>query len=165
MRNRNIRSGSMMIVTATLVFAWAGAAVACDDGERPREGGFMSHDEDGDGVVSREEFPGPDERFDRLDTNGDGGIDKSEAPKGPPPGRDDDQDGSGQRDGSKFVDRLDKDGDGKISKDEFDGPDGHFDRFDRDGDGYINEDEAPTGPPPGRRGGRQAGSGGRNEAE
>ena len=47
---------------------------------------FIQHfDKDGDGKVSREEFPGPQEHFTHLDTNGDGYIDESEAPKGPPP--------------------------------------------------------------------------------
>lgn len=158
-RGDNEKEGRMMrnrekiaMVAGALLLAWAGTVVACEDGERPRRGGFKRHDKDGDGVVSREEFPGPDESFDRLDTNGDGEIDKSEAPKGPPLGRDDGEEGSGQSDGSRFIDRLDTDGDGKVSKEEFDGPDRHFDRMDRDGDGHISRDEAPTGPPPRRRG-------------
>ena len=42
-------------------------------------------DKDGDGLVSREEFPGPKDHFTNLDVNKDDYIDASEAPKGPPP--------------------------------------------------------------------------------
>lgn len=51
---------------------------------RSREGGrrferfFSRFDEDGDGLVSRKEFTGRPERFDRLDLNRDGQIDREE---------------------------------------------------------------------------------------
>ncbi len=49
--------------------------------------GFIERlDEDGDGRVSRREFDGPPERFRDFDRNGDGYIDESEAPTGPPSG-------------------------------------------------------------------------------
>ncbi len=41
-------------------------------------------DRDGDGRVSREEFDGPGEGFDRFDADGDGFIAESEAPSRPP---------------------------------------------------------------------------------
>jgi hypothetical protein len=44
-------------------------------------------DKDGDGKVSRKEFDGPARHFDDFDKNGDGFIDASEAPEGPPPDR------------------------------------------------------------------------------
>jgi len=44
-------------------------------------------DRDGDGKVSRAEFDGPARHFADFDRNGDGFIDASEAPAGPPPGR------------------------------------------------------------------------------
>jgi len=44
-------------------------------------------DKDGDGKVSRKEFDGPARHFDDFDKNGDGFIDESEAPEGPPPAR------------------------------------------------------------------------------
>jgi len=53
----------------------------------------------------------------------------------------------------RFIGRLDRNGDGKVSRYEFDGPAIHFRDFDRDNDGFISADEAPTGPPPPRRGG------------
>jgi hypothetical protein len=52
----------------------------------------------------------------------------------------------------RFIQRLDRDGDGKVSRKEFDGPPEHFDDFDRNHDGFIDASEAPTGPPPERRG-------------
>ncbi len=43
---------------------------------------FEKLDKNDDGVVDREEFKGPDERFERLDKNSDGKIEKSELPRG-----------------------------------------------------------------------------------
>ena len=42
-------------------------------------------DQDGDGKVTREEFPGGDERFDLLDANGDGVLTEADQPPPPPP--------------------------------------------------------------------------------
>jgi len=47
--------------------------------------GFIGRlDADGDGVVGRAEFDGPSRHFQRMDLNGDGFIDSTEAPLGPP---------------------------------------------------------------------------------
>ncbi len=53
----------------------------------PQEGFIGRLDKDGDGKVSRQEFDGPPEAFDRLDRNHDGFLSADEAPQGPPPGR------------------------------------------------------------------------------
>lgn len=45
------------------------------------------HDLNGDNKVSRSEFPGPPEHFQQFDKNKNGYIEQSEAPVGPPPGR------------------------------------------------------------------------------
>ena len=42
-------------------------------------------DRDGDGQVTREEFPGGDERFDLLDANADGVLSEADLPPSPPP--------------------------------------------------------------------------------
>ena len=58
--------------------------------ESPRGTGFERDDADGDGIVSLDEFSGPEDLFDRLDANGDGIITKEEAdsmrPHGDPMG-------------------------------------------------------------------------------
>lgn len=58
------------------------------DGQNREEGRvpakFTEDDADKDGVVSRTEFSGPADHFDRLDLNGDGVIQESEARQGPP---------------------------------------------------------------------------------
>jgi len=61
-------------------------------GQRPQQrpqggsgGNFMNQlDRDGDGRVSKNEFPGPDHIFKRLDRDGSGYIEAGEAPKGRP---------------------------------------------------------------------------------
>jgi len=42
-------------------------------------------DADNDGLISQDEFPGPDTHFYELDLDRDGFIDQGEAPTGPPP--------------------------------------------------------------------------------
>ncbi len=47
--------------------------------------GFVSRfDKDSNGKISKSEFTGPERRFSKLDSNGDGFIDSTEAPTGPP---------------------------------------------------------------------------------
>lgn len=58
---------------------------AKEPGKRETANPFMRReDRNGDGKVSREEFGGPPEHFDRFDRNGDGYVTEDEAPKGPP---------------------------------------------------------------------------------
>ena len=45
---------------------------------------FQDFDSDGDGVVTQEEFTGPEGHFDNLDTDGDGSINADEGPTGAP---------------------------------------------------------------------------------
>ena len=47
---------------------------------------FDDFDADGDGVVSSEEFDGPEDHFSNLDANADGYISADEGPTGPPGG-------------------------------------------------------------------------------
>lgn len=45
----------------------------------PRGNGFEKDDVNGDGMVSRDEFSGPEDLFEHLDTDGDGTITREEA--------------------------------------------------------------------------------------
>lgn len=152
------------IAILTLLIGAGTAMAQNDQGNRPPprgKEGFIKHfDKNNDGKVSKDEFTGPAEHFAKLDKNGDGYIDESEAPKGPPPRRGQGRQGmqQGPQKGGDFVKRLDKNGDGKVSKDEFDGPSEAFKHLDKNNDGYIDESEAPKGPPP-REGGGQGGDG------
>ncbi|MEA3366926.1 MAG: DUF1566 domain-containing protein [Planctomycetota bacterium] len=59
---------------------------AQEPGRRETANPFMRReDRNGDGKVSREEFRGPPDHFNRFDRNKDGYLTEDEAPKGPPP--------------------------------------------------------------------------------
>ena len=104
--------------------------------------GFIDRfDRDQDGVVTMDEFPGPDRIFDKIDSDGDGIITETEAAAAPRPGRG----------GQFFIDRFDQDGDGLVSLEEFPRTEALFAMLDADGDGYISEDETPPPPPRGER--------------
>jgi len=148
MKIKTMSKVGMAILVSGMIFALAGTGLAQSSASSDSSSRFIQKfDKDGDGMVSKEEFPGSEEHFNQLDVNGDGYIDASEAPKGPPP--------RGMM-GGDFIQRFDKDGDGKVSRAEFPGPDEHFNQLDVNGDGYIDATEAPKGPPPMRGAGRGA---------
>jgi Ca2+-binding EF-hand superfamily protein len=120
------------LAVLALLLVWSNLAKA-ESGPPPGDPQqFMTEfDTNQDGKVSQEEFPGPDNLFNRLDKNNDGFIDQSEIPKRRP-----------KRD-RNFMADFDQDGDNKISKDEFPGPDEHFARLDKNNDGFIDESEIP----------------------
>ncbi len=106
---------------------------------------ILAMDKNGDGKVSKDEFAGKPEAFDRLDANKDGFVAANELPGGrgrPAAGM-----GGGER-----LRAMDKNKDDKISKDEFTGPAQLFDRLDRNSDGVISKDELPGGRPGAARG-------------
>jgi len=72
----------MLAVLATALLVWITAASAQED--RPASNPIARFDTDGDGKISRKEFPGPDEAFAGLDTNRDGVISAEEAAQGAP---------------------------------------------------------------------------------
>lgn len=76
------------IILALLLATGTVMAKSDDQGRRkpPTAAEFIEKlDSDGDGLVSKEEFNGPDEHFVRRDQNEDGYISEEEAPSGPPP--------------------------------------------------------------------------------
>ncbi len=135
--------GKVLIILNVLAFATMTTSFASGSeeskGNPPRN--MIEHlDQDGDGKVSRDEFPGPDEHFTRIDLDGDELINKDEARQAPRPERRD------RRVPNRFHED-DADGDGLVSHDEFSGPPDHFVRMDLNGDGFIQENEARRGPP------------------
>ncbi|MFC1806182.1 hypothetical protein ACFL09_04290 [Planctomycetota bacterium] len=130
-----ILSKATMDARRTLAGGGAGGAGAA--------GGLVGRlDKDGDGKISRDEFPAEHlDKFDRMDRNKDGFIDADESPK-PRGGKP----GAGGR--ADLMGKLDKDGDGKVTREEF--PQAKiqaFDRFDKNGDGVITADELGGGKP------------------
>ncbi len=116
---------------------------------------IQKFDKDKDGKVSKDEFPGPAERFPQMDKNGDGFITADEVQAGRPPRMGGIPDGTGPKGmGLNFIRKFDKDNDGKVSKDEFPGPAEHFSNIDKNGDGFVTADEVQAGRPP-RMGGTQ----------
>ncbi len=135
--------GRIELILLVLVFTAMTTSLASASEENPGNParGMIEHDDrDGDGRVSKEEFPGPDEYFTRFDRDGDGFISREEARQVSRP-----REQSGRVPG-KFKED-DADGDGVVSRTEFSGPADHFDRLDLNRDGAIQESEARQGPP------------------
>ena len=105
-------------------------------------------DANGDGVIEREEWKGPESVFARIDTNQDGKISSKETKRFAKE--------AGRRWNNRVSDaafgRFDENGDGKIAADEWKSRPELFRRFDVNGDGFITRAElTPKGPRGGRR--------------
>ncbi len=128
------------------------------DTKRPNPEQIIKHimraDKDGDERVSREEAPERlQQRFDRIDTNSDGFLDRDEITSGVQAmsGKDHKKGPKGGKRGAKrpnpeqilkHIMRADKDGDDRISREE--APERlqqRFDRIDANRDGFLDRDE------------------------
>jgi hypothetical protein len=102
---------------------------------RPRQRGGLNGekrmkrmDVNNDGAISRDEWKGKSEVFDKIDKNGDGLLTREEFGA------------AAGRQGGRFN-QMDTNNDGRISRDEWKGAPKRFDRLDANGDGVITKEE------------------------
>lgn len=112
-----------------------GAAVFAQDpqgqpggaGRRNREKRMKQLDVNNDGAISRDEWKGKSEVFDRIDKNRDGSLSRDELSGAPRPG--------------SRVNQMDTNKDNQISRDEWKGNPRRFGRLDVNSDGVITKEE------------------------
>ena len=102
-------------------------------GRRPPA--FADVDKNGDGRISREEWQGPSEVFDRLDTDKDASISQDEFKVGPRRGP------GGPPQADHLLKLLDSSADGKVSQSEFSTLTQQFEKLDQNADGSLTQDE------------------------
>ena len=100
---------------------------------------FEKMDTNQDGKISREEWKGRADAFDRLDTNHDGFLTMDELKQGRQAAR---------QNWAQNLQKMDADHDGRISRQEWQGRAEMFDRLDANHDGFLTKDELQN-----RRGG------------
>lgn len=121
-----------------------GPGPGADEPRRVAERALKRIDADADGRISRDEWKGAPEGFDRADRNFDGFVDLRELSQmgallrqrlgqGP----------EGRREPGRLLKRMDSDGDGAIRRDEFRGGEELFKRLDRNGDGILDLNDLP----------------------
>jgi hypothetical protein len=107
-----------------------------------KAGGRAKIDANGDGVIDRSEaaaHPRLAENFERMDKNQDGRIDASERPQRQGKGRDGRQGQRGER-----MAKLDSNGDGRFSREELAGRERalqNFTAIDSNNDGFLTREE------------------------
>jgi Ca2+-binding EF-hand superfamily protein len=123
-----------------------------DDTAASRDAKFRSWDKDGNGSLSRGEYPGHPGNFRALDTNNDGGLTPDEfrhrAGGGAPPEARAETAAPSARD--EAFKRLDADGDGAIARAEWRGRPSAFDALDTDKNGTLSREEYARGSGRGR---------------
>jgi len=99
-------------------------------------------DKNGDGFISKDEFPnGAPPFFDRLDLNKDGKIGPVELQAMAAMTQNPAAKAESGNDPDSRLKQMDKDADGKISRQEWAGAEAMFKRMDKDGDGSLSEAE------------------------
>src|SRR5215475_11828267 len=92
------------------------------------EKSMKTMDINNDGKISRDEWKGRPEVFNRIDKNGDGSLTRDEF-------------GGAARNHAGRLNQMDTNNDGKISRDEWKGNPKRFGRLDANGDGVITKEE------------------------
>ncbi len=141
MRTRN----TLMIVTAALVLTGPAVLPALAQTAPPppaKEGHFAKLDANGDGFIDKSEAKGPlAEHFDAIDTDHDGRLSRDELKAARAAhGMKGDKTGKDRKGGGLAM--LDADHDGRVSWAEFSaGIKSHFDQLDANHDGYLDATE------------------------
>jgi len=133
--SNSISIKGVAVVLLVVFLLVCGQSIYAQDGQRA-DCFMQKFDQNQDGTVSRDEYPGPDDAFTRLDGDKDGAITATEVQNSLK------RRGKG---GGNFIARFDDDKDGKVSKEEFPRSEDLFTRLDANNDGYITADEAPAG--------------------
>lgn len=105
------------------------------EGRRFQMPSFADLDKNKDKKISKDEFQGPAQFFDRLDENKDGFIDEEEFNRMRRGG------GGGPNMGERFSRFMDEDKDGKVTREEFAKITQLFDLLDQDKNGQLTQEE------------------------
>lgn len=130
-----MRRVSLLLATGLVAATWAGSALA-DKGHGGRF--FERLDQDGNGLITREEMQASRERwFGRLDHDGDGFVTMADLDA-----RQAEREARRQERRAHFFERLDGDQDGRISNAEFHASDPSWlAEADSNGDGALSREE------------------------